>query len=165
MTPDGGVPADNPFPGTLVFSYGHRNVQGIAWAADGTMFASEFGQNTGDELNIIEAGGNYGWPVVEGQADRDGFIAPVQQWGTDEASPSGIAVAVGTIYMANLRGQVLRSIPVADPSTSIEYFGDYGRIRAVTVAPDGSLWFVTNNTDGRGSAQPGDDRIVRVTLG
>ena len=168
MTPDGGVPADNPFPDSLVYSYGHRNVQGVGWAADGTMFASEFGQDTWDELNVIVAGGNYGWPNVEGIANADGFINPVQQWPTDEASPSGLTVAGGTVYMANLRGQRLRAIPAADPADvdgTNEYFGDYGRIRAVTVAPDGTLWFLTNNTDGRGNPRSGDDRIVSVTLG
>jgi glucose/arabinose dehydrogenase len=166
MTPDGGVPPDNPFAGSLVYSYGHRNVQGIGWAADGTMFASEFGQNTWDELNLIEAGGNYGWPDVEGIAGADGRIDPVQQWATADASPSGLAVAGGTVYLANLRGEVLRSVPVADPeATATEHYADqYGRLRAVTVAPDGSLWIITNNTDGRGSPTTGDDRILRVEL-
>lgn len=166
MTPDGGVPADNPFPGSLVYSYGHRNPQGLAWADDGTMFATEFGQNTWDELNIIEAGANYGWPVVEGIAGREGFVDPVQQWQPSAASPSGMAHAGGTLFIANLRGQVLRSVPVADPSTSTEHYSrEYGRIRDVTVSPDGRLWFLTNNTDGRGNPRAGDDRILEVPLG
>jgi glucose/arabinose dehydrogenase len=167
MTPDGGVPDDNPFPGSLVYSYGHRNVQGLAWASDGTMFASEFGQNTWDELNIIVAGGNYGWPEVEGIADADGFVNPVQQWATDEASPSGIAVVDGNVFIANLRGQVLRSVPASDPAAAAtEYYsGEYGRLRAVGGGPDGSLWVVTNNTDGRGDPTSGDDRILSVPLG
>jgi glucose/arabinose dehydrogenase len=167
MTPDGGVPDDNPFPGSLVYSYGHRNVQGLAWASDGTMFASEFGQNTWDELNIIVAGGNYGWPEVEGSADVDGFVNPVQQWATDEASPSGIAVVDGNVFIANLRGQVLRSVPASDPAAeATEYYsGEYGRLRAVGRGPDGSLWIVTNNTDGRGDPSSGDDRILSVPLG
>jgi glucose/arabinose dehydrogenase len=167
MTPDGGVPDDNPFPGSLVYSYGHRNVQGLAWASDGTMFASEFGQNTWDELNIIVAGANYGWPEVEGIADADGFVNPVQQWATDEASPSGIAVVDGNVFIANLRGQVLRSVPASDPAAAAtEYYsGEYGRLRAVGGGPDGSLWVVTNNTDGRGDPTSGDDRILSVPLG
>jgi glucose/arabinose dehydrogenase len=166
LTPDGEVPADNPFPGSLVWSLGHRNVQGLAWTADGTMYASEFGQNTWDELNRITPGANYGWPVVEGIAGRDGFVDPLQQWPTSEASPSGLAAVGGTLFMANLRGQVLRAVPVADPSTATElYDGTYGRLRAAALAPDGSLWIVTNNTDGRGNPKAGDDRILRVELG
>ncbi len=163
MTPEGDVPADNPDPGSLVYSYGHRNPQGIAWAADGTMIASEFGQNTWDELNIIEAGGNYGWPIVEGIGDDDRFINPVQQWGTDEASPSGIAIIDETIFIANLRGEVLRAVPVDDPATSsTHYEGAYGRLRDVTRAPNGDLWLITNNTDGRGRPGPDDDRLLAV---
>jgi glucose/arabinose dehydrogenase len=165
MTPDGDVPADNPFPGSLVYSYGHRNPQGMAWADDGTMFATEFGQNTWDELNIITPGANYGWPTVEGIAGREGFVDPVQQWQTDEASPSGMAQSGGTLFIANLRGQVLRSVPVSDPSTSTEHYSrEYGRIRDVALSPDGKLWFMTNNTDGRGAPKPGDDRILAVPL-
>lgn len=162
MTPEGGVPEGNPFPGSLVYSYGHRNPQGLAWAQDGTLYASEFGQNTWDELNVIEPGGNYGWPEVEGMGDNDEFINPVQQWEPSEASPSGIAIRDDTLFMANLRGARMREIPLADTSQSVEHFTDeYGRLRDVTVAPDGSLWVMTNNTDGRGNPSPDDDRILR----
>ncbi len=165
MTPDGDVPEDNPFPGSLVYSYGHRNPQGLAWADDGTMFATEFGRNTWDELNIITAGTNYGWPTVEGMASIDGFTDPVQQWTPDAASPSGMTHANGMLYIANLRGQVLRAVPVADPTSSTDYFrGEFGRLRDVTVAPDGALWFLTNNTDGRGTPGPDDDRLLSVPL-
>ncbi|CAN5316295.1 PQQ-dependent sugar dehydrogenase [soil metagenome] len=165
MTPDGDVPADNPFAGSLVYSYGHRNVQGLAWASDGTMFATEFGQDTWDELNIIEAGANYGWPEVEGKGGGDGFTDPVQVWNPDDASPSGLAIIDDTLFIANLRGEVLRVVPAAEPSRSAEYFAQtYGRLRAVAAAPDGSLWFLTNNTDGRGSPKSGDDRILSVPL-
>lgn len=165
MTPDGKVPTDNPFPDSLVYSYGHRNVQGLGWADDGTMFASEFGQDTWDELNIIEAGGNYGWPIVEGAADTDGFIDPVQQWRPAHASPSGIEVVDGTVFIANLRGQVLRAVPVDDPTSSTDYYGSaFGRLRDVTVSPDHDLWFLTGNTDGRAAERQGDDRIVSVGL-
>ncbi|WP_374152847.1 sorbosone dehydrogenase family protein [Pseudarthrobacter sp. WHRI 8279] len=165
MTPDGGVPADNPFPDSLVYSYGHRNPQGLAWAEDGTMFATEFGQNTWDELNIISPGANYGWPTVEGIAATGDFADPVQQWEPTGASPSGMAHVDGTLFIANLRGQVLRAVPVADPSTSTTYYdGEFGRIRDVTEAPDGRLWFVTSNTDGRGRPGPDGDRILSVEL-
>ena len=163
MTPDGDVPGDNPFPDSLVYSYGHRNPQGLAWAEDGTMFATEFGQNTWDELNIITAGANYGWPTVEGIATTGDFTDPVQQWEPSEASPSGMTHIDGTLFIAHLRGQVLRAVPVANPSTSTTYHSrEFGRIRDVTEAPDGKLWFVTNNTDGRGTPGPDDDRILSV---
>lgn len=163
LTPDGDVPADNPFDGSPIYSYGHRNPQGIAWAADGTMFASEFGQDTWDELNVIEPSGNYGWPEVEGIAGDDRFVDPVQQWRPDEASPSGIEIADGTIHIANLRGEVLRTVPVADPSSSEELLeGEYGRLRDVARTPDGELWVLTSNTDGRGSPADGDDRLLRL---
>ena len=165
MTPDGDVPADNPFPGSLTYSYGHRNPQGLAWADDGTLFATEFGQNTWDELNVIRPGANYGWPTVEGIAGREGFVDPVQQWQPGTASPSGMAQAGGTLFIANLRGQVLRSVPVSDPTTFTDHYSrEYGRIRDVALSPDGQLWFMTNNTDGRGDPRPGDDRILAVPL-
>jgi glucose/arabinose dehydrogenase len=167
LSPDGVVPADNPFAGSPVFSYGHRNVQGLAFDQDGRLWASEFGQNTWDELNLIEAGGNYGWPVVEGVGNDDRFIEPVAQWSTDEASPSGIAYVRDTVFLASLRGQRLWQVPVLDgvAGTPTDFAaGEFGRLRAAALAPDGSLWVLTNNTDGRGEPREGDDRILRVTL-
>lgn len=165
MTADGGVPDDNPYPGSLVYSSGHRNPQGLAWAEDGTLFATEFGQDTWDELNVIRAGEDYGWPTVEGVAGDDRFVDPVQQWNPDEASPSGMAEVDGTLYLANLRGQVLRAVPVADPSTWSDHaVGEYGRLRDVAEAPDGRLWVATSNTDGRGDPGPDDDRILGFAL-
>ncbi len=163
MTPQGRAPDDNPFAGSLVYSYGHRNPQGIAWDQNGTMYASEFGQDTWDELNVIEAGGNYGWPEVEGIAGRSGFVDPVQQWAPADASPSGIAVRDGFLYIANLRGERLRRVPLTEIGSATELLvGEQGRLRDVTVAPDGSVWVLTNNTDGRGDPAPGDDRILRL---
>lgn len=165
ITGDGQVPADNPFANSPVWSYGHRNVQGMGWAADGTMFASEFGQDTWDELNVIRKGGNYGWPVVEGRSDNERFVNPVQQWATDEASPSGLTIVGGSIVIANLRGERLRIVPVPDPARSQSFWaGQYGRLRDVARAPDGRLWVLTNNTDGRGDPRDGDDRILSVAL-
>ncbi|MCC3264470.1 PQQ-dependent sugar dehydrogenase [Arthrobacter gengyunqii] len=165
MLPDGGVPEDNPFPGSLVYSYGHRNPQGIAWDTEGVLYASEFGQNTWDELNVIQPGGNYGWPEVEGTAGAEGFIDPVQQWAPADASPSGITVVGDSIYVANLRGERLREVPLADSDASTEYLtGEYGRLRDVVGTPAGDVWILTNNTDGRGSPEPGDDRILRFRV-
>lgn len=163
LTPDGAVPDDNPFDGSPVYSYGHRNPQGLAWEEDGTMYASEFGQDAWDELNVIEPGGNYGWPAVEGIAEQDGFIDPVQQWDPADASPSGMAIVDGSIWIANRRGERLREVPLDDLAASTEHLvGDYGRLRDVAVAPDGSLWVLTNNTDGRGDPGPDDDRLLRL---
>lgn len=162
MEPDGSVPADNPF-GSLVYSYGHRNPQGIARGPDGTLYASEFGQDTWDELNVIEPGGNYGWPEAEGIAEQEGFIDPVQQWTPDEASPSGITIAHDTIYIANLRGERLRQVPLDDLGSATErYVGEYGRLRDVVTTPDGAVWLVSNNTDGRGEPGDGDDQIRNI---
>ncbi|GHD13156.1 PQQ-dependent sugar dehydrogenase [Zhihengliuella salsuginis] len=166
MTPDGGVPDDNPFDGSRVYSYGHRNPQGLAWDDGGALYASEFGQNTWDELNVIEPGGNYGWPEAEGIADRAGFVDPVQVWEPAEASPSGIAIADGSLFIANLRGERLREVPLDGLESSREHFaGQYGRLRDAVAAPDGSLWLITNNTDGRGAPTAGDDRIIAVDPG
>jgi len=165
MTPDGAVPRDNPFAGSYIYTLGHRNPQGIAWAADGTMYASEFGQNTWDELNRITAGANYGWPVVEGIGTDSRYTNPLQQWSTSTASPSGMAISGKSIYIANLRGERLRQIPLATPSTAVDrYSGEYGRLRDVVITPDGKLWMMTNNTDGRGTPRTGDDRIVSIPL-
>jgi glucose/arabinose dehydrogenase len=177
IAPDGSIPTDNPF-GNAVWSYGHRNVQGLAFDAEGRLWASEFGQNTWDELNLISKGGNYGWPGQEGITGAAGMIDPVAQWSTSDASPSGIAIAPAApspssagdaVYMTALRGQRLWEIPVSGGARSgdpVPFFtGAYGRLRDVVAAPDGSLWLLTNNTDGRGSPRPGDDRILRVTFG
>lgn len=166
MTPDGDVPPGNPFGDSLVWTLGHRNVQGLAWGLDGTMYATEFGQDTWDELNIIEPGKNYGWPVVEGIANDGDYTDPVQQWSPGDASPSGMAHLDGTLYIANLRGRRLRAIDVSDLSQATEFFvEEYGRLRDVAVAPDGALWVITNNTDGRGDPHDGDDRILEVGPG
>lgn len=168
LTPDGEVPEDNPDRGSPVYSSGHRNVQGIAWDAEGNLWASEFGANTWDELNLIEPGADYGWPSVEGIGGADdGFVDPAVQWPTDQASPSGIAVSEGTVFMAALRGQRLWAVPVGagragEPRSF--FAGELGRLRTVAQAPDGSLWLVTNNTDGRGSPREGDDRILRLEV-
>ena len=167
MTPSGGVPDDNPFPDSLVYSMGHRNPQGLAWDADGQLWASEFGQNTWDEFNRIEAGANYGWPVVEGINPQSGFVDPVLQWATSEASPSGLTYIDDTFFMAALRGNRIWAIyPDAKGGpTAVAWFaGQFGRIRDVVPGPDGTLWFVSNNTDGRGNPAPGDDHLYQVRL-
>jgi glucose/arabinose dehydrogenase len=182
VTPDGEPAPGNPEAASPVWSMGHRNVQGLGWDPSGRMFAGEFGQDQLDELNVIEPGGNYGWPEVEGPGDQAGFIDPVAWWPTSEASPSGIAVTEEAVYLASLRGERLWRVPllgdasaVADgespgfgePHALLE--GEFGRLRAVHAGPDGELHVLTNNTDGRGepTTEGGrvvDDRLLRVTL-
>lgn len=167
ITPAGEPAPDNPEEGSPVYSLGHRNVQGLAWDDEGRLWASEFGQNTWDELNRIEAGGNYGWPVVEGRADTDEFVNPQRQWRPDVASPSGIAVAGGSVFLAALRGERLWQVPIDGDGTRRPralLTERFGRLRTVVTAPDGSLWVATSNRDGRGAPRDGDDRIVRVPL-
>jgi len=161
MTPDGKPAPGNPF-GTLVWSYGHRNVQGFAWAADGTMYASEFGQNRYDELNRVEPGRNYGWPEVEGDSDDSRFVRPLATWTTADASPSGVAVFEDRVYVACLRGRKLYRVTPDGSSAEHLLDGEYGRLRTVAAAPDGSLWVITSNTDGRADPKKGDDRILRL---
>ncbi|MFC9339512.1 PQQ-dependent sugar dehydrogenase [Streptomyces sp. NPDC057020] len=168
MTPEGRPAPGNPFPGSVVYSYGHRNVQGIAWDDEGRLWAAEFGQNTWDELNLVEPGKNYGWPEAEGRAGKAGFVDPVAQWPTSEASPSGIAYARGAIWMAGLRGERLWRVPLAgaersgDPQAFLSE--EYGRLRTVLAGGGGRLWLVTSETDGRGTPGPGDDRILRLEV-
>ncbi|MEW2449726.1 PQQ-dependent sugar dehydrogenase [Streptomyces parvulus] len=166
MTPDGDPAPGNPFPDSVVYSYGHRNVQGLAWDREQRLFASEFGQDTWDELNAIEPGANYGWPEAEGGGS--GFRDPLAQWSTDEASPSGIAYAAGSVWMAGLRGERLWRIPLKGTEASAKpqsFLADeYGRLRTVAPAGGDKLWLVTSNTDGRGDAKGDDDRILEVQV-
>jgi glucose/arabinose dehydrogenase len=169
MDPLGNAPTEdpNPDPGSLVWSMGHRNVQGLAWDPRGRLWATEFGQDTFDEVNLIEPGGNYGWPEVEGAGDDPAYVDPVVTWSTDEASPSGLAIAGETLYVGALRGERLWTIPMSGdglgrPAAVLD--GQYGRLRNVHVAPDGSLWITTSNRDGRGDPDDDDDRVLRLDL-
>lgn len=137
----------------------------MAWDSTGRLFAAEFGQNRYDEINLITPGADYGWPEVEGAGgSADGYTDPLLTWTTDEASPSGIAITDRTLYAAALRGErlwtaTLTGATLTDDRAVLD--GTYGRLRTVTLAPDGALWLTTSNTDGRGDVRSGDDRILR----
>lgn len=162
VTPAGDPAPGNPFD-SPVYSLGHRNVQGLAWTADGALWASEFGQNTWDELNRIEPGANYGWPIVEGRAGDGRFTDPLIVWSTAEASPSGIAAVGTTVFVTGLRGERLWAVDTVAADAVVALEGQ-GRLRDAVAAPDGSLWILTNNTDGRGSPRSGDDLLLRLPL-
>jgi len=165
ITQDGKPAPGNPDPGSPVWTLGHRNVQGLAFDDAGRLWASEFGQSTWDELNLIEKGINYGWPQVEGRGSLREFRNPQVVWRTDEASPSGLAFLDGRLWLASLRGERLWRIDVNGRRASkpADFFvGKYGRMRTVEVAPDGNLWVTTSNRDGRGEPADADDRILLV---
>jgi glucose/arabinose dehydrogenase len=165
ITPEGKPAPGNPVAGSPVWTMGHRNVQGLAFDAHGRLWATEFGQNTWDELNRIDKGRNYGWPLVEGRGDVARFRNPYVQWRTEDASPSGLAFLDGSLWAGALRGGRLWQVPLHGGTTGRPrdfFVGQYGRLRTVVAAPDGNLWVTTSNRDGRGDPRRGDDRILEV---
>ncbi|GAA1621224.1 PQQ-dependent sugar dehydrogenase [Saccharothrix algeriensis] len=171
LNPDGSVPADNPF-GNLVWSYGHRNPQGLAFDAQGRLWEQEFGNSVMDETNLIERGGNYGWPACEGTTGTcgtAGFIAPKRTYPTSEGSCSGIAIVRDALYVACLRGtRLYRGVISGTSLTNVQsYFvGTYGRLRTVEPSPSGGLWLTTSNTGDKDSVpNNSNERILHVALG
>lgn len=170
---NGSIPSDNPF-GNAVWSYGHRNPQGFTWDNKGRMYAAEHGP-TGelglccrDEVNRIEKGGNYGWPVITGDQARAGMITPLLNSGASKAwAPSGIAYAGGKLYFTGLIGASLFQATIMENGglTNLRTVisGTYGRIRASVLGPDGMLYLTTSNRDGRGTVRAGDDKVLRVS--
>lgn len=166
---DGTIPADNPF-GNAVYSYGHRNPQGLAWDEQGQLWSTEHGPSglgSGyDELNLIEIGGNYGWPDIQGDQTRVGMISPrLQSGGNETWAPGDLEIVDGVAYFTGLRGSTLYSVPLNDirPETLQRHFAsEYGRLRALRLGSDGLLYVGTSNRDGRGSIRAGDDKIFRI---
>lgn len=184
LTPEGGIPPDNPFPGSPVWSWGHRNPQGLAWHPEtGELFEAEHGPSgevgfgAFDEINVIEKGGNYGWPLMVGAPERPPYIDPVVVWPDDAVPPAGIAFHKGDLYVATLRSEALIRIRFERAGTGwqaarIERLfaggpdeGVFGRLRDAVTGPDGALYVLTSNRDGRGNPRPGDDRILRLEIG
>jgi glucose/arabinose dehydrogenase len=167
---DGSIPDDNPLDGSPVWSFGHRNIQGLAWDADGRMYAVELGPDVDDEINLIEPGMNYGWPEVTGAAGVEGFVDPIAVFQPAESSPSGGVVVEGgawdgDLVFANLRGQRLWRLELDGGEVTAEedhLVEEYGRLRDVLQHPDGPLWILTSNRDGRGSPAEDDDRILSL---
>ncbi|QRG68432.1 PQQ-dependent sugar dehydrogenase [Brevibacillus choshinensis] len=171
---DGSLPADNPYPGSPVYSFGHRNPQGIAWhPANGLLYSSEHGQSAHDEINRIQKGENYGWPLIQGDQQKEGMIPPILHSGDTTWAPSGMSFVTsgpwaGQLLVANLRGMQLQKVKLdpQKPDSVLEATallqGEYGRLRDVFAARDGSLYVLTNNRDGRGTPQENDDRIIRL---
>ena len=171
LNPDGSVPADNPF-GNYVWSYGHRNPQGLAFDAQGRLWEQEFGNAIMDETNLIVKGGNYGWPACEGttgQCGTAGFIAPKATYPTSAGSCSGIAIVKNAVYLACQRGtRMYRWVISGDKLTSGQQYlnGTYGRLRTVEPAPGGGLWLTTTNAGDKDSTpNNSNEKILRVTLG
>ena len=163
MNKDGTIPEDNPF-GNYVYSYGHRNPQGIAWL-NGQLYASEHGPTRNDELNRIIKGGNYGWPLIECDEVSDKYISPIRCYSAFTLAPAGIAFNNNDLHVAGLRGAQLRRIVFADDGATIvreeELFDDIGRIREV-VEWNGYLYISTSNRDRRGVPRINDDRIIKI---
>lgn len=181
LEPDGGIPADNPFPGSPVYSYGHRNPQGLAWHPEtGALFVSEhgpsgeFGARAHDEINVIEPGANYGWPRVIGAPGHARYRDPIAVWPEVATPPGGIAFWQGSLFVATLRSEALLRLGLARDGeswrvTEVERWfaegpssGRFGRLRDAVAGPDGALYVLTSNRDGRGRVRAGDDRILRI---
>ncbi|SFE40304.1 Glucose/arabinose dehydrogenase, beta-propeller fold [Paenibacillus algorifonticola] len=165
MTLDGKVPADNPFPDSYVYSYGHRNPQGLAWTDKGVMLVTEHGPSGSpgghDEINIIEPGGNYGWPTLYGDQTGSGMIPPVYHTGEPAIAPSGAAIDdQNRMLIATLVGSALYRYDPATKAMSVVFDGE-GRLRDVKMK-DGRVYVITNNTDGRGNPSKTDDRLLIV---
>ena len=180
LTPDGKIPDDNPFPGSPVYSYGHRNPQGLAWhPKTGDLFSSEHGPSGEqgwrghDEINLITPGGNYGWPIEIGTHQNPAFIGPIVFW-QNSTPPTGMTFFRKDLFVASLRSQALLRIilQIVDGDYQVkeieQWFasdsstGRLGRLRDVVEGPDGNLYLLTSNRDGRGRPRPGDDAIWRL---
>ncbi len=150
-----------------IYSYGHRNPQGLAWDNNGNLWSTEHGrsgvQSGFDELNLIKQGSNYGWPTIQGDQSKPGMEPPIINSGpTITWAPSGLAYLKGSLYFAGLRGEALYKYEIDTKKLTEHFKGTYGRLRAVVLGPDGYLYISTSNRDGRGSPRDGDDKILKI---
>ncbi|WP_218915012.1 PQQ-dependent sugar dehydrogenase [Desulfurivibrio alkaliphilus] len=161
---DGSIPEDNPFAGSPVYSYGHRNPQGLAWDEDGRLWATEHGPIGRDEINLIQPGKNYGWPVIRGDEEAAGMVTPVLHSGRETWAPSGADVLGDSMYFAGLRGRTLYQFNLSrdNPVLTAHLTGDFGRLRDVVAGPEGFLYLLTSNRDGRGLAGSDDDLLLVI---
>ncbi|MFS0822244.1 PQQ-dependent sugar dehydrogenase [Bacillus sp. 1P02SD] len=162
MNLDGSIPNDNPFPNSYIYTYGHRNPQGLAWDEKGNLYSTEHGQRAHDEINLVESGKNYGWPIIEGSETKTGMVTPIFHTGEETWAPSGIDYANGKLYIATLRGSKVRSYEIE--SGRIEVILDINsRMRDVYIE-DNTLFTITNNKDGRGNPKEDDDKLLSISL-
>jgi glucose/arabinose dehydrogenase len=163
LNPDGTIPLDNPF-GSPVYSFGHRNPQGLAWDDRGRLWATEHGSRATDELNLINPGENYGWPIIRGDETAPQMQEPVLHSGSDTWAPSGLAFKGGMLFFCGLRGQSLFSVSIDDAQTSLiaHLEKQYGRLRGIVVGPDGFFYITTSNRDGRGLPLADDDQVLKI---
>ncbi|KKU03388.1 MAG: Quinoprotein glucose dehydrogenase [Candidatus Amesbacteria bacterium GW2011_GWB1_47_26] len=146
-----------------VYSYGHRNPQGLIWDSQGRLWATEHGPQALDELNLIEKGANYGWPIIQGDQKQEGMVSPIIQSGPNVTwAPAGAAFSDGSIFFGGLRGEALFEYKIADKSLKRHFQGQFGRIRVVVLGPDNYLYITTSNTDGRGNPKEKDDKLIKV---
>ncbi|HEY8599076.1 MAG TPA: PQQ-dependent sugar dehydrogenase [Thermomicrobiales bacterium] len=175
LNSDGSVPGDNPFPGSPVYSYGHRNPQGLAWQpGTNQLYATEHGSSAYDEVNSIVAGGNYGWPTITGTQTREGMLTPITEsgggntWAPSGATfvqGSGFAAWRGSLLFAGLRSTTLWRLDLSNagsPRLEPILEDTYGRLRAIHEGTDGALYVLTSSRDGRGSPAGSDDRLLRL---
>lgn len=161
---NGSIPANNPFPDSPVYSFGHRNPQGLAWDKQGRLWATEHGAIATDEINLIEPGKNYGWPIILGEKKAEGLEVPVIQSGGKTWAPSGVAFLEDSLFFAGLRGQSLYEAKIKEKQITLQQhlYKKFGRLRDVVLGQDGFLYLLTSNRDGRGIPIADDDQIIRI---
>lgn len=162
LNEDGSIPSDNPFPGSRVYSLGHRNPQGLAWDKNGLLWETEHGPSANDEINLIKSGGNYGWPDFKGDESGIGIETPVLYSKNLTWAPSGAVIVDIFMLFSGLRGEAIYRLDITTNSLRPFLKNQYGRLRTIAKGPDGFLYILTSNLDGRGKPVSEDDRILRV---